>query len=67
MPNRSDEPGLNRVVCKNCGVYPQVYWDTEIETIALVCSCGERVVPRDAVMEHDLMPDDVSWQVVDDE
>lgn len=67
MIDRSDETGLNRIVCEECGEYPQAYWCTGTETIALVCNCGERMLPRDAVMEHDLMPEGTSWTVIDDD
>lgn len=63
MPDRSDEPGLQRILCEECKTYPQAYWDSEIGTIALVCSCGERLVPRDAVLEQDMMSRGVSWTV----
>lgn len=67
MPNRADEPGLERIICDDCGAYPQAYWDSKVGTIALVCSCGERLVPRDAILEHDLMGEGVSWTVQEDD
>lgn len=63
MPNRADEQELQRIICEECGAYPQAYWDSEVGTIALACSCGERMVPRDAVLEHDMMDEGVNWTV----
>lgn len=62
-----DASGLQEIVCEECDGSPRVYWDSEVETIALACACGERMVPRDAVLEHDLMPAGVNWTVEDDD
>lgn len=50
---------LSPVECEECGERPTVYWKSG--TIHLGCECGTRRVPKDCLIDHSNMPDDVSW------
>lgn len=51
MNGDGDEPGLQRLVCRDCGGYPDPYWHHTAESIVLVCSCGEQLVPGECVLD----------------
>lgn len=55
---------VKRVECKTCGQQPVVGWKNRIH---LVCDCGSRVLPGEALLKHEWMPEDVQWTVVEND
>lgn len=55
---------VKKIVCKNCGKQPVAGWKGG--KIHLVCDCGTRELPEDIVPNHEWMPEDVRWTVVED-
>lgn len=59
-----DKLFVKKIECKNCGTQPVAGWKDG--SIQLLCECGGRELPDDAVLNHDWMPDNVEWTVIDE-
>lgn len=55
---------IKKMECKNCGTQPVAGWKNS--QIQFTCECGGRVLPEDTVLNHEWMPDDVEWTVIDE-